>query len=661
MCVFVLILAVPLLKGCSSSNGGTEIGNPFYQDLEMGTFSSNQELQDYILDQYAKSVLPQDAYGSSWVVDDELDAGNDGSTEGGSTNDAVSAPDSYSETNVQEAGVDEADQAKTDGRYIYLAGDKTVHIVDTETPSAMNEVSTISVNGYVDSLYLYNDLLVILYTPDNGRGNYWDYAGATEDVAVGFCYWFPVNAETGVKIVDVSDQANPAEKSDTIIEGNLISSRRIENKLYVVQQFLPELPQFDYYYYGNQNKDDVIKANKAKLKDVTLDNLIPYYKTVDKEGKESESTQLVTYEHFYKPSDTSGGSVVTVSTFDLLDLTQTVESTGVIADAHTVYASTSALYVASTRWNDSAYDKNDSLNIYQTYLFKFSFTDDGVVCTGAGSVNGHILNQFSLGEYEDVLRIATTNGESWMGSGTKSSNVYCLKVEDEKLNVIGKIEDIAKGESIYAVRFLGKRGYIVTFVQVDPLFTVDLSDPYHPEIVGELKVPGYSDYIHPLSDNYILTIGQDVNLYQGTPWVQGVQLSIFDVSDFGNPVLLFKENIGDRGTYSEALYNHKAFTYWASNNLLAIPVNLYEVESPAYPYDYGTYKYSGLYVYEISTENGFSHLGTIETGNAYSSYYSTWTRGVFMDDHVFAVQKNAVYSAEYNAISTTTNTLDLTE
>ena len=649
-----LIAAIFLLQGCSTSNGGTETGNPFYSDLAIGTFTSDQELRTYILDQYAKNVLPQETYGGVWADDTALDA----------TTSEGAAPDgagSYSQTNVQEEGVDEADRMKTDGRYLYIASDKSVAIVDAGTPSAMAEMSRILVDGYVDSMYLYDDLLVILYIPTNGGGNYWDYAGVTESVDIGFCYWLPISAEAAVKIVDVTDPATPVNKGETILEGNLISSRRIGDKLYMVQQFLPDLPRFDYYYEEGRDKNEVIAANTEKLSAMTLEDLIPYYRTVDAGGQVSQDMPLVAYDHFYKPSETSGGSVVTVSTLDLDDFGKTVESTGLIADAHTIYASQTALYAVSTRWNGEAYENGDGTDIYQTYLYKFSFTADGVVCTGVGGVNGKILNQFSLGEYNDVLRIATTNGERWMADGQISSNVYCLENSEGKLNVIGKIEGIAEGEQIYAARFLGDRGYLVTFVTVDPLFTLDMSDPYHPAIVGELKVPGYSDYIHPLSDDYILTIGQDVDLYENSPYIQGMQLAIFDVRDFANPKLLFKESIGDRGTYSEALYNHKAFTYWAEKNLLAVPVDLYEKSGATYPYEYGTYVHSGVYVYEISTDTGFSRLGTLITRDMNDYYdYGSWMRGVFIDDHVFGVRKDKVVSAEYNAMDTTASTLELT-
>ncbi len=677
--LLILICTVSLLQGC-----GSDSKNPAGQDdpadtdpvnndpaaeiIGMESFNNNEELRAYIVDQYAKSVLPQTVYGP---------ARNDGAAVDNDTAvDYAEAPTNeapeltpqgeedsgrYSETNLQEAGVDEADKVKNDGRYIYTAANDSVIIVDARLPETIRQISAVTVNGEVDSLYLYDNTLVIVYRPLFESRYYGDDTDGTEVAGVGFCYWVPVNMEVGVVTVDVSDPTRPQKTSETIIDGNLISSRRVENRLYLVQQFLPDLPPIDYTYEEIESADEVITSNQNQLSGLVLEDLIPFYHTVDLDGNASQERQLVTYDRFYKPSQTSGGSVVTVTTFDLDAPTADIDSVGAIADAHTIYASTKAIYLASTRWNNVAYQNNEMTDIYYTYLFKFSIAPESITCSATGGVAGKIINQFSMGEYNDILRIATTRGELWMGDGSISNEVYCLETNGDRLEVVGNIEDMAPGESIYAVRFLGRRGYVVTFVKVDPLFTLDLSDPTAPFIAGELKVPGYSDYIHPLSDEYLLTIGKATNLdAQQNVWNQGVQLSIFDVRDFENPALLHTEIIGDRGTESEALYNHKAFTYWPDENLLALPIDLYENTSPAYPYDYGQYQYSGLFVYEVSTQNGFHHLGTLRTHDAYYSR-PAWTRGVFIDDYVLAVQPEAIAFAQYNAIESTADTLLLNQ
>jgi len=266
-----------------------------------------------------------------------------------------------------------------------------------------------------------------------------------------------------------------------------------------------------------------------------------------------------------------------------------------------------------------------------------------------------------------VLRIATTTGWSGGSQPTAKNHVFCIGEQDSKLVVIGSLEDLAPGEEIYAARFIGPRGYLVTFVTIDPLFTLDLSDPTDPKVAGELKVPGYSEYIHPWGDDHLLTIGKDALEVDGNAWYQGLQLTIFDISDFSDPKLLHRtegENkIGDRGTSSEALYNHKAFIFWEEQGLLAIPVDLYEHASPpTEPWEWGLLTFKGLYVYRVTLNHGFEFLGRIKTLAQMDQYwlsYFDYTRGVFIDDRVYAVTPATVSSAEVIDIANTIETLPL--
>ena len=228
-------------------------------------------------------------------------------------------------------------------------------------------------------------------------------------------------------------------------------------------------------------------------------------------------------------------------------------------------------------------------------------------------------------------------------------------MKEGKLDIIGNLKDLAPGEEIYAARFMGTRGYLVTFVTIDPLFTLDLSDPTDPKVAGELKVPGYSEYIHPYGENHLLTIGKDALDVEGNAWYQGVQLSIFDISNFSEPRLLHTARIGDRGTTSEALGNHKAFTFWEEYGLLAIPIDLYEHQNlpTEYPWQWGTLTYKGLYVYRVGIEGGFEYLGRIATLSGLEQYwyaYGNYTRGIFIDDRVYAVTSEAVRSAQVEDI-----------
>lgn len=649
--VLLFILCAIFLNSCNSGPyaGGTDVGNP-----GPAKFASWKEVETYIKNEFSEGAIPYNVYSKANVdsalapaVINNFSSGTYGS--------------GYSTTNVHEAGVDESDRIKTDGQYLYVTGNDAIIIVEVVPADSMNIISKINVNGNVDSIYLYNDTLVVFYNPvgnithldwiEQDSGFFW---------GMGFPYWMPVNRNTGILIMDVSNPLSPERVAEWTFDGWMVSSRLINGRLHIIQQFLPDLPPLQLTYDGTDaGRDTVIAANREAMESTTLEELIPYYQAIDAEGNVLNNAPLITPENFYRPSDSTGGSITSIISLNLNNLSGGFKSKGFITDASTVYASEKALYIAASRWNHEIYDiGNDAY--YRTYLYKFSLTSENLIFEGMGEVKGRILNQFSLGEYDDVLRVATSIG-GW--GETLRSNIYCLNDTGTDLKVIGKIEGIAPGEDIYAARFIGSRGFLVTFENTDPLFTIDLTEPSSPAVAGELEVPGYSNYIHPLGGNHLITLGKDVLIDNGTALYQGLQLTIFDITDFSNPQLLYTQTIGDRGTDSEALANHKAFTFWQTNNLLAIPVDLYEhQEEPEYPYSYGTYTFKGLYVYRISIENGFEYLGRMstistiqDTSQTYNNQY--WSRGFFIDQDVYAVTHEAVRSANVDDIENSVNTL----
>ena len=638
------------MAGCNneaSHDSADEDGNDEITGA-LTVFTSNEELAAYLKDQFSKSVSTDYPYALA-----ERTSGNAGATDAidgagsseGASYDAPSANDfdNYTGTNLQEAGVDESDVMKTDGSYLYIAVNDTVTVASTANP--MTVVSTIKVNGTVDSMYLYKQMLVLLYSPLNYGGTPWLDSVTTDIASIGIAYWIPVQAKTGVAFYDITDPSDPGEIKSIEADGYLVSSRRIENHLHIVQQFLPDLP--------------APYLLEDEIEDMTIEELMPFYSDAGDAPGELEEKQLVAPEDFYHPSLDGGGSIVTIMTFDLDNMDRPFTSTGVVADASIVYASTEALYCTSTYWNYPETDSEEPAE--QTIIYKFDISGDQVSGQGYASVNGRVLNQFSLGEYEGVLRIATTTGWSWGAEASSKNHVFCLNSRAGKLEIIGRLENVAQGEELYSARFIGPRGYLVTFVTIDPLFTLDLSDPYSPIIAGELKVPGYSTYLHPWGDDYLIAIGKDAVEEEGFAWYQGLQLSIFDISNFAEPSLLYKEAIGDRGTSSEALYNHKAFTFLEANGLLALPVDLYEHQDiAASPSDYGVPTFKGLYVYRLGINDGFQQIGRISTSselNEYWYYYNDWTRGIFIDDNVYAVTQNGVNSAAVDNIEGSLQTL----
>jgi uncharacterized secreted protein with C-terminal beta-propeller domain len=256
-----------------------------------------------------------------------------------------------------------------------------------------------------------------------------------------------------------------------------------------------------------------------------------------------------------------------------------------------------------------------------------------------------VLNQFSMDEYDGYFRVATTtHGE------TTSNHVYIL---DMDLNIVGSLTDLAPGEMIYSARFMGKRGYLVTFEMTDPLFVIDLKDPYNPRVLGELKMPGYSNYLHPYDENHLIGIGKEaVEAKEGDfAWYQGIKIALFDVSNVNNPVEISTYIIGDRGTDSPVLYDHKALLFDKTKNLLVIPVLVAEIDESEYPEGvpsnaYGKPVWQGAYVFQVFLDVGITLEGTIthiediaEPGQEYYYFYSPFsvTRSLYVGDVLYTI------------------------
>jgi inhibitor of cysteine peptidase len=318
--------------------------------------------------------------------------------------------------------------------------------------------------------------------------------------------------------------------------------------------------------------------------------------------------------------------------------------------AQTIFVSTNNIYITNT--TNSIYlvpgvTNGNNLNsmVYpepteETIVHKISIADGKIEYKSWGEVPGTVLNQFSMDEYQGYFRIATTTG--WM----ENNNVYVL---DNDLKVVGKLEGFAPGEKIYSARFIGNRAYIVTFKKIDPLFVIDLKDPENPRVLGELKIPGFSDYLHPYDENHIIGVGKNAVDEGSFAWYQGVKIALFDVSDPQNPVEISNYVIGDRGTDSYALTDHRAFLFSMSKNLLVIPISLAKINENEYPegvppYAYGDFVWQGAYVFNVSLENGFvfkggiTHMENVNYFNTpYPVYYPYSTdysvkRSLYIDD-----------------------------
>ncbi|RJP89591.1 MAG: hypothetical protein C4518_09845 [Desulfobacteraceae bacterium] len=646
-----VFLAVALaLAGCN------EGGSSKKTDTVSG-FKSDEMLTSYLKDQYASSATPFPV--RYYMMETDAATPSSGEDKG------------FSGTNIQEAGVDESDVMKTDGDYLYVANDREVRIVAARPAESMSVVGHVKTSGWIDSIFLYDGKLVILYRPSNGNDGPILYR-ADEKISVGMPYWIPYQEKTGMLIVDVANPTNPEIIKDIQVDGYLVTARITGGNLHVVAQYMSNLPPLEIWYDGSEvGKEAVTEANNKTLASLTLDDFVPSYTVCDAGGEVIEKGRAVSTKNFIRPDDSNGGTMISIITIDMENPAADFTSMGFIADAHNVYASTRSLYLVSTIYNYEDVEKPADAGIgfapvwtnptFETQIYKFDLGDK-VTFAAEGRVDGEILNQFSLGEYDGVLRIATTTGNTW--EGTSRNHVFCLENNGEALNVIGSIRDLAPGERLYSARFAGERGFLVTFVQVDPLFTLDLSDPANPAVAGELKVPGYSTYLHPLNENYLLSVGQDTIVEGDIVKNGGLQLSIYDISDFSDPQLLHTEKIGDSGTYSEAMYNHKAIAFWPEQNLLALPVNEYQT-TPSENGDLWENTFNGMVVYRLTDDFDFQKLGRMnlytydELDTTY--YYPAWFRGVFIDDYFYGMTSAAVKAAPVDNIKEPFIALDLTE
>ncbi|MCK4270552.1 MAG: beta-propeller domain-containing protein, partial [Methanogenium sp.] len=313
----------------------------------------------------------------------------------------------------------------------------------------------------------------------------------------------------------------------------------------------------------------------------------------------------------------------------------------------------------------TAGDGTEDDNREKTVINRFAIDKGDITYKATGTVPGHLLNQFSLDEYRENLRVATTV-DGWTDRGSyRYNNVYVLSPD---LDIIGKLEFLAPDERIYSTRFMGDKLYMVTFKQIDPLFVIDLSNPRKPGVLGELKIPGYSDYLHPYDENHIIGVGKETseNKWGGVS-VAGVKIALFDVTDVNNPKLIDKVEIGEAGTDSEALYDHKAFLFDRTKNILVIPVREVQnvpVSGSKYSGSYSRKIWQGAYVYGLSPADGFTLKGTVRH-NEDDSYYSFWgspsaiKRSLYMDDVLYTISKELIVMSDLTDLKNRIGEIDL--
>lgn len=506
----------------------------------------------------------------------------------------------YSKTNVQVEGVDEADIVKSDGKYIYNFSQNRLIITDAYPIEGAKIISKTDLNGLSpQEMFVLGDKLVV-FGANNGSGYYNE--GPMAKTAVGIRQMPPYyygGSVTVVRVYDISNREAPSQEKELEFNGSYLASRLIGSNAYFVVNSYPHM------LYTPDGQPDYSK------------NIIPLM------AEDGVEKRIATAEEIGYLPPMPVQSFVTIASLNLDSLEMQKET--IAGNAESVFASLENIYVTSTAWTTSEVpvvkDAERVIigNTEKTVTNKFSLKDGKISFAGQGLVPGHVLNQFSMDEFEGKFRIATTVGQvSQMGSQS-TNNLYVL---DEEMKPLGKLEGLAPGEKIYSARFMGKRAYMVTFKKVDPLFVIDLSNPSEPKVLGKLKIPGYSDYLHPIDEAHIIGVGKEAieSTYGDFAWYQGMKLAVFDVSDVENPKEMHKVAIGDRGTDSYALHDHRAFLYDRQKELLVLPImlseipeaqkNLPEEQTRGMP-AYGESVFQGAFVYKLTLENGFEERGRI--------------------------------------------------
>ena len=523
---------------------------------------SEEELYDALKDcQYQTSYYARGGLGDQVMLLEES-AVSDTAASSADTG-AVSSSTDYSQTNVREAGVDEGDVVKTDGKYLYiLKSDSSVKIVDIQS-SEMELVSTVTLdqlNESIEEIYLEDNQLILVTS---------GYDSSMEEQESDV-YAVDRYTYAAVSVYDISDREHPQQTGRMTQEGTYRQSRKNGNYFYLLTQYSPSIGE------SVDDSDVMPLVNEEK---VTVNNI-------------------------YLPSDLNQPDYLVVSGTDLSDLQNPVSTKAIVSGASDFYMSTDSLYICCQNWEHGK---------SSTQILKFSCVDGEITASNMAELPGYLNDTFSLDEYDGYLRVLTTED----GNG-ESNNLFVL---DEDMNTISTIRDIASGETIRSARFVGDMGYFVTFRQTDPLFCVDLSEPESPEILSELKISGFSSYLHMYGENRLLGIGYEADEDTGSQ--TGVKLSMFDISDPENVTEENKYVIKD-AYYLPLDYNYKAITIDADKNLIGFVCD-------------GEYM-----VFRYDEEKGFENLltYTMSDNNYWDGQESC--RGVYVGERFCVVDREKV-------------------
>lgn len=589
----LLALTASLLGGCVLDRSEPAAAR---SAASLRSFSSDEAMETYL-----KKALSRDA--SQFVYPLYATSGNDLS--------GASSRQAFSTTNLQEGGVDEADRMKNDGTHMFFLGTDATTGVAQMSIRAFGRRDGVPVTDATANLALPTDITFnrmyltgepanqVVALGESGGGGWWMMPMVRMAARDWFTPWHWREGRIELQWMNVSDRSAPSLGHGISIDGYQVGSRRIGNRLYLVSRYSPSVGGLNAYPLD----DAQVEQNQQTIQDTPLENLLPKWRL-----NGVEQGPLVTSGDCFQ----AGGSerpetadLIVVTAIDLNNPAAAPRSQCLVGGSEAVYMSTEALYVATSRQN---YTLENGFPVYDlesvTDIHKFALVDGLPAYRGSGSVSGHLgweqdKKSFRMGEHEGVLRVATSVGQSW--DNTASTRLALLRESGGELATVSELpnarhpEPLGKpGEQLYAARFVGARGYLVTFRLTDPLYVLDLADAENPRIAGELSIPGYSDYLHPIGERWLIGVGKDAYAdAEGGDgrgaWYQGVKVALFDVSDPAAPREVNSLVIGRRGSESAASYDHHAITFLASGQetgelgRLALPIQRNEA-APAYAY-----------------------------------------------------------------------------
>ncbi len=547
----------------------------------------------------------------------------------------------YSTTNVQEIGVDEPDIIKTDGSRILAVGGGYLHYVDLSDGFPRLTDSLALDRGWGHQLVMAGDRLLVLSTGDRYgvaprmAPNVW-----TEDLSL------PYVEVTLISEVDISDPDHLRVVRDLYLDGNYVTARLVDDTVRVVIRSQPTGLEFEYPRgSGLRAEREAAEHNRRVIEESSEENWLPYYVLESRERgrlQVSEGT-LVECTDVHVPEEFSGLGMTSIVTIDLADGLRPGPSAAIFSQGETVYASADSLYIATNQWWDpwvlAEEERLRRAERWTTEIHRFDISDpDDVEYRASGAVPGYLLNQWAMSEHDGYVRVASTDAGTFWGFGPERASesfVTVLAERDGELVTVGQVDDLGRGERIYAVRYIGNIGFVVTFRQIDPLYTLDLSDPRRPEVLGELKIPGYSAYLHPVGDDLLLGVGQDATL--GGRQL-GAQVSLFDISDLKDPERIDRITFGNGN--SEVEYDHHAFLFWARAGLAMIPVQQWSWDEFK-----GTEEwFAGVVAVRIDPADGLDEMGTIthRPDDDYYDWYDQVRRSLVVDEVIYTMSEQGL-------------------